>query len=259
MDYWISENVVDHSASVITASSSAGALTVENLRDPRVSKVWRSGAAAGGEIRVNLLGPQYMSAIGVFGVDDDEYGTSVRIRLGASAGSGSVLDWSGLTNHGQAVWRAPVITEADGFQHPDYLGAPWLTVTLDSAREIGRIFAGAAGVYPQVGHTLGGSSWQMVDLSLRSITPRNGAFLIDVADTRRIFTAAYDALSRDELIAFDKMDRTTGGHGQVMFVPEPSIYDPSNWGTLGYIRELPENQFLGHMRGGRTVSIVEAG
>lgn len=264
MDYWITENIVDHAATTITPSSSAGMLTAENLRDPRVSKVWRSDEpAGGGSLSINLAGPRTMSAIGVFGVDDDYSegsGTPVQIKLGDTPGSSEVLDVEMMTQHGQAVWRAPVTVASDGTQYPSFIGGAYLTITLPFAREIGRVFAGAGGVYPQVGHIVNGSNWQMIDLSVRSVTPRNGAFLIDVADRRRVFTAAYDAINRDEMNQFDRLDRYIGSHQQVMFVPEPSVYTPlSNWSVLGYIRELPENQFLGHMRGTRTMSVVEAG
>lgn len=260
MDYWITENIIDHASTNITPSSVAGELTAENLLDPRVSKVWRSADVSGGSLSINLGGPNQMSAIGVFGVDDNDTGTPVQIKVGAAPGGGEVLDVTLTTEHGQALWRSPVSIGPTGVQIPSIIAAPYLTITMPAAHEIGRVFAGSAGFFPQVGHIMNGSNWQMVDLSLRSITPRNGAFLIDVADTRRVFTAAYDAINRDELYQLDKLDRYNGTHKQVMFAPDPAVYDPiSNWGVLGYIRELPENQFAGYMRGTRTMSIVEAG
>jgi hypothetical protein len=262
MDYWVTENIIDHASTAITPSSSAGELTAANLLDPRVGVKWRSADVAGGILNIALGGPTQLSAIGVFGVDDGDSlaGTEVRIKIGSTAGASNVLNWVGQTQHGQAVYRTPVIRDPDGTYRPTIIGAPYITITLPYAKEVGRVFAGTGGVYPQVGHTLNGSNWQMVDLSLRSITPRNGAFLIDIADRRRVFTAAYDALDPTELFAFDRLDRYTGTHRQVMFVPDPAVYDPiSNWAVLGYIRELPENQFVGYMRGTRVTTIVEAG
>jgi len=263
MDYWVTENIIDHADTVITPSSTAGTLAASNLLDPRVGIKWRSADVAGGVLNIVLGGPTQLSAIGVFGVDDggEDAGTEVQIKIGTTPGGNNVLDWVGETQHGQAVYRTPVIRDPeDGSYRPTIIGAPYIRITLPFAREIGRVFAGAGGVYPQVGHILNGSNWQMVDLSLRSITPRNGAFLIDIADRRRVFTAAYDALDRAEMFAFDKLDRYTGTHRQAMFVPDPAVYDPiSNWAVLGYIRELPENAFAGYMRGTRVTTIVEAG
>jgi hypothetical protein len=111
-----------------------------------------------------------------------------------------------------------------------------------------------------VGHSPDGSLWQGVDLSVRSATPREGAFLIDKGKRLRIFTAAYRALFPSEYngILYD-FDVDYGLAAQVLFIPNPDVYPIDRWPILGYVRELPENRFIGFQRGSRDMTVVEAG
>jgi len=254
MDYWSWENHVDDAT--ITAIS-GGKLVASNLADPRLGIVWRSGAASGGTVQAEFRQGRPVSAIGVFGgnlVAMD----SVTVRLSASSTGGEIYDQTFSPPPGNQI--AVVFRDAAGLPAPG-AEARYLTViaTGPAPLELGRLWAGPVNWHAKVGHTIAESNWQVIDLSIRSVTPRNGAFLIDVADQRRTFTTGYDALDVAEYSgAVRALDSGPGLHGQVLFIPEPAIYDQT-WPILGYLRELPENRFLGFQRGGRVTTIVEAG
>lgn len=229
-----------------------------NLRDPRVGKPWRSGGAPN-ELRIALPVTAGISVLGVFGANLAEIG-SLTVHLGTAAGLGDVwedeLDPLLLPTARQAVF---VLRDSAGDLDP--VSAAHVTVKAAGAvpLEIGRIWVGGADWHTRVGHTIG-SEWQVSNLSRITRTPRSGSRSADVAAKLATFTAVYDALYPEEYAdALRRLDRDRGMAAQMLFVPNPDVYDPIEWAILGGLTELPETQFLGYLRAGRQMTILEDG
>lgn len=258
-DYWSWNNALDAAGvSLESVSGSAGDLDVANIRDPRVGRIWRSGSTPN-ELRVALPATAGISIVGIFGANLSAVG-SLTVWLGSEPGVGDV--WQGEIDPllqptaPQAVW---VLRDSTGALAP--VAAAHVTVKAAGIvpLEIGRLWVGGADWQPRVGHTVE-SGWQVRDLSSVTRTPRSGSRLVDRAARRPVFTAAYDALYPEEYNdALRRMDRDRGLASQMLFVPNPDIYDPTEFAVLGGLVDLPETKFLGFLRGGRTMTILEDG
>lgn len=257
-DIWSWSNAIDAAGVTFDSiSGSAGDLVAANLRDPRVGKPWRSGSAPN-ELRVTLPATAGISLVGIFGANLSSVG-AVTVQLGTEAGIGDV--WEGtLDPLVQPTARQAVWAIRDGEEIAPVAAAH---VTVKAAGtvplEIGRLWIGGADWETRVGHTID-SSWQVTDLSRVSKTPRSGAPLVDIAARLSRFTAVYDAMYPEEYNdALRRLDRDRGLAAQMLFVPNPDVYDPVEWAILGRLTELPETRFLGFQRAGRVMTILEDG
>lgn len=258
-DYWSWNNAVDAAGvSFDSLGGSAEDLVVGNLRDPRVGKIWRSGTTPN-ELRVALPATAGISVIGIFGANLAQVG-ALTVHLGTAAGESDVwedeVDPTIQPTARQAVF---VLRDSAGVLAP--VAASHVTVRAAGGvpLEIGRLWVGGADWNTTVGHTLG-SSWRVTDLSPVRRTPRSGSRLVDLAARLSTFNAVYDALYPDEYNdALRRLDRDRGLGAQMLFVPNPDVYDPIEFAILGGLVELPETQFLGYLRAGRTMTIMEDG
>jgi hypothetical protein len=263
-DIWAWHNLIDNPASVLSAIPAAdNELVLSNIRDPRVGKLFRANLPGGtdGEIRIAFSGLTEIGIFGVFGANIEAM-TSVTLRAGTLPGNGSAFDIPidpAVYRYGQAIYipKDPLTGIATPVMVTD------LTIrftTIDAPFQCGRVWAGPIDWAPPVNHAINTSTWQTFDFSARSATPRSGAILIDRAKRRRAFTAAYDALGDDDYSrAIFALDNEVGQSAQVLFVPDPAVYEIQKWPVLGYVRELEENRFVGFLRAARTISVVESG
>jgi hypothetical protein len=259
MDIWSWNNAIDAAGALVSSvSGDAGDMHANRIRDPRLGRIWRSGGSPN-ELRIALPASAGLSVLGVFGVNMAEIGL-LTVSLGTTAGGNDV--WEGTVDPTLTVGRRAifVIQDANGALEP--VTASHMTVASAGTTplEIGRVWAGGADWQPEVGHIVNGSEWKTIDLSNRRVTPRTGAFHIDLAARRDTFTPAYDALTETEYAgAIRRMDRDRGLGSQMLFIPRTDVYDTNQWAILGYLQELPANRFVGYNRVARTMTIVENG
>jgi hypothetical protein len=257
-DHWCWNNLVDdvYTSLSVTVGGFSGDLGIDNVRDPRVGRPFRA-ALMPSEVRVALPAATPLSVFGIFGANLDAMG-SVTLMVGTGPGIGDILTTS-ITPAGRQ--QVVLLRGADGQPAPT-TAATHVTIATTGAIpfEMGRLWIGQVDWTPTVGHSPSGSLWQADDLSVRSQTPRGGAFLIDKGKRLRKFTASYQALYPSEYngTLFD-LDVEFGLSQQVLFIPNPDVYPIDRWPILGYLRELPENRFVGFQRGARDMTVVEAG
>lgn len=258
-DIWSWNNAVDGDGTVLSSvSGSAGDLVTANLRDPRVGRVWRAGGMPA-ELRIGLPALAGVSVIGLFNANLPDLG-SLTIGLGTSDGSSDLWSFDVPADTLRASRQViALVTDTDGALAGVNATHAVVKATGSVPLEIGRLWIGVADWEPQVSHSVDGTAWGVIDRSTFNDTPRAGARIGDRGARLRTFTAGYDSLYPDEMFGalLDMDDR--GLLGQLLFVPAPEVYPSSRMAILGYARELAETRFLGFLRGGRTLSIVEAG
>lgn len=258
-DIWSWNNAVDGDGTVLeSVSGSAGDLVTANLRDPRVGKIWRAGAMPA-ELRIALPAMAGISVIGLFGANLAQMG-SVTISLGTADGANDVWEQA-VSPAVLASSRQAIVMVRDGDGELSGANASHATIKATGTvpLQVGRVWIGQADWEPRVSHSTDGTAWGTIDRSTVADTPKSGARLGDRGARLRTFSAGYDALYPDEMFGrlLDMDDR--GLLGQMLFVPVPDVYPADRMAILGYLRELPESKFLGFLRGGRSLSIVEAG
>lgn len=256
-DYWSWNNGVDSPGTLISSpSGSAGSLLTSNLLDPRVGKVWRAGATSA-ELSIQLAMSGEVSLFGLFGHNYSRLGP-VTLKLGSTAGAGDLWQTTfDPAEHGrQAVF---VLRDGNGDLAPVAASFATVSVSGGAPMEIGRVWIGAADWETTYGHSPDGSGWGGEDLSRKSRTPRSGAVLADRGARLRTFTASYQALTPDEFggALFEMDDR--GTVQQMLFVPDPDVYDPHRFSVLGYLDEIPSTNWRAFMTAGRAITITEAG
>jgi hypothetical protein len=252
-DIWSWNNAVDAvGTSIESSTGSDGGLEATNVRDPRISKVWRAGDMPV-TLTINLPAIGGVSLIGVFGANLAEV-SEVTFTL---SGSGGVLWHVEVPSSGDRA----IYVLRDGSGELDPVNASQLVIAASGAvpLQIGRVWVGGADWAPEVGHSPG-SSWQMVDLTARSTVPRSGANFFDIGERLMSFTPVYEALQPGEWDdVLWRMDKERGLASQTLFVPNVDVYDASRFAVLGYLQELPETRFIRFLTAARTMSIVEAG
>jgi hypothetical protein len=258
MDHWCWRNQVDNPGTelTVTVGGYSGDLGIENIRDPRVGRIFRSGLMPS-EVRIRLAVSTPLSVLGIFGANLAAMGT-ITLKVGTSAGAGDILSVVIPPAGRQSV----TLLRGPGGQPAPTVPAAHVTIATTGSTpfEMGRLWLGDVDWTPLIGHAPDGSLWQVVDLSMRSPTPKGGAFLIDRGRRLRTFTTAYRTLQPSEYngTLFD-FDTEYGLSAQVLFIPNPDVYPISRWPILGYVHELPENRFVGFQRGTRDMTVVEAG
>ena len=255
-DVWSWDNAIDGNGATINSSTGdAGLLALNNLRDPRVSKIWRAGGMPV-TLTVTLPTTGGVSVVGLFGTNLRDVG-NVTIRL---IGVGGSTAWE------QAVpvsGRRPnvVYLLRDAFGAVEPVNAVAVEIVADGPVpfEVGRLWVGGANWQPEVGHIVG-SRFQVLDLTKRTVTPVSGSFLHDRGARRLAFTAMYDALTPAEYgDILIRRDMDYGLAAQTLFLPNPDVYDLSHFAILGYIKEMPEMAFVASLRGAETMTIIQCG
>lgn len=256
-DLWSWNNAVDGDGTLISSTAGgAGALLTPNLRDPRVGKIWRSG---GMPVTLNITLPSTagVSVFGIFGHNYAEIG-EMTLRLGTSEGSGNL--WT-TTFAPAAIGRQAVFILRDANGDPAPVEATHATIvcSLGAPLEIGRIWIGHADWAAQYGHSIDGSEWGAIDLSTKSSTRRSGAVLGDRGAVLRTFTANYGTLVPEEYAgSLFEMD-ARGTLQQMLYIPDPAVYDPNRFAVLGTLDEIPSTAWQAYATAGRVVSITESG
>jgi hypothetical protein len=258
MDLWSWNNATDAVGTLLSSNTgSAGELLVTNIRDPRVSKVWRAGGMPV-QLDIALPATSGVSVVGLFGVNFASVG-AVTLRLGTTAGGAEL--WEETINEDPGVFTRQavfVLTDVNGSASP--VSATHATILAEGGvpLEIGRVWLGGADWQPTRTHTFDGTEWGAEDLSLISRTPRSGSPIGDVGAILRRFTAHYNGLGADDMAALAVMDRRPL-LGQMLFVPTPSHYDTHATAILGNRTEIPASQWRTLGIADRSINIMEAG
>lgn len=257
-DCWSWNNVCDANGTLLSSlSGSAGDLGISNLRDPRQGKIWRAGGMPA-EVRIALPASSGVSLFGLFNVNFRELGI-VTLRLGTAPGLGDL--WEQIIDPGEIVLNRQavfVIRDGNGVLAPVVTGHATVLLEGGIAAEIGRIWIGGADWQPSKTHTVDGTEWGFEDLSVRSRTPRTGAFLVDRGSRLRSFTANYGALNPADYAALFEMD-DRGLAQQMLFVPTSTAYDTHRMAILGKLGEMPRSNWRTILTTERSISILEDG
>jgi hypothetical protein len=252
-DIWSWNNAVDAAgASISSSTGSAGGLEAINIRDPRVSKVWRADEMPV-TLTITLPAVGGISVIGIFGANLTAV-SELQVSLIGAAGT----VWQSYV---PAVGDRAIFVMSDGSGELNPVNATQVVISASGSvpLQIGRVWVGGADWEPEVGHSPG-SSWQMLDLTARSTVPRSGANFFDIGERLMSFTPVYEALQPGEWDdVLWRMDKDRGIASQTLFVPNIDVYDASRFAVLGYLQELPETRFIRFLTAARTMSIVEAG
>lgn len=256
-DIWSWNNVVDAAGTLISsAAGSAGELLTPNIRDPRVGKIWRSGTMPA-TLNIALPASASISLFGVFGHNYARLG-AMTLKLGTAPNLGDLWErrFDPAIVGRQAVF---VLRDINGQPAPVEAAHATIEVSDGAALEIGRIWIGTADWAPDVDHSVDGSGWGGTDLSRKSRTPLSGAVLGDRGARLRTFTANYQALAPSEYAGslFEMDDR--GTLQQMLFVPNPDLYDPHRFAILGTLDEIPNTNWQAFKTAGRAIAITEAG
>lgn len=260
-DVWSWTNHIDRPAAAVSSSTGhAGRLDVRNLRDPRVGKLWRAGAAGQTALVADLVGPRDIGVIGLFGTNIADM-DSASVKVGTTSGGGEVLNEAIDPEAWQNGFVCLIVKGMNPADPEADIRGSSVTITVDGPVPFraGRLWVGPTNWQTEVGHSIN-SSRQAFDYSTRSLTPRSGAVLVDRASIRRSFTAVYDMLTREEYeIKLHEIDTRVGRSAQMLFIPSPDVYDVSRDPILGYLREQEETVFIGWERASRELSILECG
>lgn len=129
------DNLIDDSDTVLTASSEAAALPVENLAEWFLKKVWRTGTAATAEsVTIDLGSSKELSSIIIVG-HNLEAGDNLRYMLSDAA------DFAGADEI-TMDWREGSIVAVFAAVEVRYLKILFDKPTAGETRQIGRMFVG---------------------------------------------------------------------------------------------------------------------
>lgn len=257
-DYWCWSNAVDGVGAIVSSDTgSAVDLATTNVRDPRLGKIWRAGEMPA-QLHVQLAATGTVAVFGLFGCNFRSVG-SVTLRLGTFEGGADLWETTFSAAEVGARQAVFVLRDFNGDLSPVEAAHATILAQAGDPLEIGRVWIGGVDWHTSVGHSVNGSGWQGQDLSRRSQTPRSGAFLIDRGARLRSFTAAYDMLTPDEYAGtlFEMDER--GLAQQMLFIPNPDVYDPHRFSVLGYLADMPATNWRALLTAGRTITIQEAG
>lgn len=259
-DRWYVDNLVD--TATITGASLTPALGPQRLADPRLGVVWRP-ADIDSEVTFTFQQPTRVQAIGVFGVKKPTPTSVIRFNLDLTLPDASPDPRSGLWEPDLDVFTEQGIWLSD-LLDPLYADTPVASVKLafafDSALcDIGRVWIGSPLWEPTINHTYG-SEQGLEDLSTVQRTRRSGAVFADTARRLRTASVTYDAIDPVEWAGpVRTLGLTAGTSKQVLFVPDPSVYDPTKETILGYQEQLNPITTLGFQRFQKAFDLKEAG
>ncbi len=219
-------NHVDVSGAVLTASASAGDLSISNVADPIVGRRHRLTSLTGWG-QVDFLTNKTVGLLALVFPRDTTFPTSGTIRHqldadGGTAGAGAAYDST-----------AVAIGTVDGYgYHVHQLATPvsarywrWtFNVTGVSYIDVGRAWAGET--WSPTYNIAFGYADEWSDLSRISVAERSGAEYVDERPRQRVFAFGLEALSEAERDDIREMQRLAGISKQILLVK-----DPANWDT----------------------------
>ncbi len=255
-DTWCWTNLIDDDATTMTATGTVAGFPPSNIGDPRVGRVWRN--ATGGGVYITFGAPKRVDVLGVFGGDmQPGHRWIIGMSANATGGYEFTREYIPEIAEGSRQWVFWMANLAGPTLDPATIRR--ITVIPMDSREIGRIWAGPADWTTSVSHMLG-SEFGMVDLGGKQVVPRSGAIIPSRASKRRTHSPRYDALSEAEVTGeARRMDRMAGATAQVLFLPDPEVYETSEYAVLGYLRELNPITTAGWQRFEREYTILETG
>lgn len=228
---WV--NHIDASGVVLSASSTAGNLAVQNVADTIIGRRHRltsetgwGQADFGANVTIGIVALRFPR--------DTAFPTSGTIRHqldadGGTAGSGATYDSTAIS-----------IGTADGYgYHVHLLSSPvsaryyrWtFAVSGVSFIDTGRVWAGEA--WRPTYNIVFGYADEWADLSRISASERSGAEYVDERPRQRAFAFGLEALSESERNDLREMQRIAGISKQVLFVKDPD--SPAKETVLGRI------------------------
>lgn len=224
------ENLVDAYSTVLTASTSAGDLTVSNLADPRVGRRWRAVSTTpyvtvdfGADVSIDVVALVFPRDVA------NPSGTITHTfdADGGTAGAGVAHDSTAIS-----------IGSVDGYGYHVYF--PGETIT---ARYWQFNIALDAGTYIDVGRAWAGEAWvpfrnidygwseQWSDISVVTQSRRSGAEFVDTRPRQRAFSFGFSSLEQADALLAREMQRLAGVSGQVLCVIDPD--SPAKLSILG--------------------------
>jgi len=231
---WV--NQIDASATTLSASSTAGDLSISNIATPIIGRRWRTTSMTaygladfGSDKTIGLLALVFPR--------DTAFPTTGTITHaldadGGTPGSGAVLDEAvniNATNgpvagYGYHVYKLATPVSARYWRFTfDVSGVPFI--------DVGRAWAGDAW-QPDLNIAFGyGDEWG--DLSRVSRSTRSGAEFIDERPRQRAFAYSLEALSAGERDDLREMQRIIGISKQLLFVKDPD--SPATETVIGRI------------------------
>lgn len=255
-DFWFLANWIDPGSTLLTGTSATAALSVENLRNPRLGRVWRT-AAGGSTLTITFSVPQPIQVFAIFGLTNSN--PTLTLRMGTAVGLGDIR--TGPWNPGidpyvkQAIW----LNVADAGQTVAPMVKEIQLGVADSNFDIGRAWAGDFFWTPAVGHVMG-SQQNVVDLSTIQRSRRSGAVWADIGAVLRTHQIDYDMISQDEwqtevfyLAKYAAMNK------QLFFVPNWNVYQRQKHAILGYQEQINPIATLGYDRWARSFLMKESG
>lgn len=215
------QNQVDLSGAILSASSAAGDLAVDNLANPIVGRRWRTtDLTAWGQ--VDFGADVSLGVLALVFPRDTSVPTAGTVTHqldadGGTAGAGAAYD-SGAVAIGTSAGygyhvHVPASTQSARYWRFTFnvSGVDWV--------DVGRAWAGEAW-RPTYSIAFGyDDGWR--DLSRISASERSGAEFVDARARQREFAFGLNALSDSEASEIREMDRIAGLSGQLLFVKDP--------------------------------------
>jgi len=215
------QNLVDDTATQLSATAGSGNNSISNITDPRVGKRWRL-LAPGGYGQVDFGSDKSFDLVAlVFPRDTTLAQGTVQHQFdadGGTPGTGAVLDSGavdiGLVDgYGYHVYRFDATISARYWR--------WTYALTTAYADTGRAWAGA--VWQPACNFIYGAADQWDDLSAVSISKRSGSEFIDQKPRQRGMSFALDfMLDADRQIARE-LQRIAGLSGQVLVIKDPSL------------------------------------
>ena len=218
------QNLIDSSATVLTASQQAGDLAIENVANPIVGRRWRTTSlTAWGQ--ADFGSDQEIGVVGLVFPRDTTFPTSGTITHtfdadGGTAGAGAALDSGAVAigtvaGYGYHLYRPTTPVTARYWR--------WtFNVSGVNFIDVGRAWAGEAW-RPSVNISLGwGDEWG--DLSRLSAAAKSGAEFVDPGPRQRAVAFGLDFMSDEDRADVREMQRIAGLSNQVLFCQDPDAY-----------------------------------
>lgn len=213
------QNHIDDAVTTLTASSTAGNMSISNLTDPRVGRRWRATDA-------NCYGQadfgtnKSIDVVALVFPRDTAFPTgTIRHCFDANGGTpglGAVYDSTAIDiglveGYGIHVLRLPSTISARYWR--------WTYVLTSAFVDTGRAWAGEVWA-PAVNFSWGADDlWE--DLSSVTSSSRSGADFVDIKPRRRLFGFALEYLSDPEALVAREIARICGISKQMLVMKDP--------------------------------------
>lgn len=228
-------NHVDDDATILTASDTAGDLSVSNLADTIIGNRWRT-TSLGAFVDVDFGSNKSVDIVALRFPRDTTFPTSGTVRHQFDADGGT--PGSGAADDSTAI----AIDTTAGYGYHAYKPASTVTarywrftfaVTGVSFIDVGRAWAGEI-LEPSIGVSFGyRDDW--LDLSRVSSARRSGAQYADEMARVRLLSIPYNAIEAADRTTFREMERVVGISKQVLFMLDSAT--PTTESIIGRLAE----------------------